>query len=64
MNDKKTGKVYRASLKRLEHMRRYLQAVLIATLLSTAVPGIAQDVETEEMICRDIGDIFCLLEEF
>ncbi|HYX38159.1 MAG TPA: hypothetical protein VE954_34090 [Oligoflexus sp.] len=45
-------------------MRRILQAVHIATLLLTAAPGFAQDVETEEMICRDIGDIFCLLEEF
>lgn len=26
--------------------------------------ALAQDVESEEMICRDIGDIFCLLEEF
>lgn len=45
-------------------MRKILQAVHIVTLLLTAVPGYAQDVETEEMICRDIGDIFCLLEEF
>lgn len=45
-------------------MRKFLQAVLLAKLLSTADPVFGQDVETEEMICRDIGDIFCLLEEF
>ncbi|WP_141732581.1 hypothetical protein [Oligoflexus tunisiensis] len=45
-------------------MRNILQAGLIVTLLWTATPGYAQEVETEEMICRDIGDIFCLLEEF
>jgi hypothetical protein len=45
-------------------MRKLLQAVLVARLLLTAVPGFAQEVESEEMICRDIGDIFCLLEEF
>jgi hypothetical protein len=45
-------------------MRNIFQAGLIVALLWTATPGYAQDVETEEMICRDIGDIFCLLEEF
>ena len=41
-------------------MRKYLQAVFLSKLLFAGALGFAQDVETEEMICRDIGDILGL----
>ncbi len=38
-----------------------LACCVLPLLTSTAV---AQDVEVEEMLCRDLGDVICLLDEF
>ncbi|RZA23379.1 MAG: hypothetical protein EOP10_12920, partial [Proteobacteria bacterium] len=37
---------------------------ITAALLLTSAQILAQEVEVEEMICRDMGDIFCTLDEF
>ncbi len=72
LHDKPHAEVYRAHPSMAGVMRRISQAVYLTSTLmglgllaALAAPHLfAQEVETEEMICRDIGDIFCLLEEF
>ncbi len=47
---------------RLEIRVKFSLAGVALSLFTTAAP--AQDVQPEEMICRDLGDIFCSLDEF
>lgn len=41
----------------------WMPLALVVSLLFQETPARAQDTDSEEMICRDIGDIICLLEE-
>lgn len=40
------------------------KALLVFGVTLYSAPLLAQDVELEEMLCRDMGDIFCTLDEF
>ncbi|MBC7662152.1 MAG: hypothetical protein H7249_20845 [Chitinophagaceae bacterium] len=43
---------------------KLIQNLLLATLALGSASVWAQEVEQEQMICRDMGDIFCTLDEF